>query len=239
MDEPTQVTSPTRSDSKRKQSSPPDCYVCKVCGVAGHWIQQCPEHRPRKKKKKAAASSTTPHVFVAGVDPSAADIEEAREMQKIKPPNCFCGITSRLKKVKRSSQGQNSRAIGKYFFFCAKQKSNDTKCQFARPVEDELKPKKERLCTFFKKTGKCKKGDKCVFRHELVANDSVVAAKGNPMAATKSEKKQDATTKPIEKAGNVDKSSSESNARPVEREGNDDKSSSTGSDGDEDDDEQF
>jgi hypothetical protein len=211
--------------------------------VAGHWIQQCPENGPKKKKKKAAAasSSSTPHVFVAGVDPSEADIKEAREMQKIKPPNCFCGITSRLKKVKRSSQGQNSRAIGKYFFFCAKQKSNDTKCQFARPVEDELKPKKERLCTFFKKTGKCKKGDKCVFMHELkVANYSVVvAAKGNPMAATKSEKEQDSTTEPIEKADRVDKSSSESNARPVEIEGNDDKGSSTGSDGDEDDDEQF
>jgi hypothetical protein len=216
--------------------------VCNLCGVAGHWIQQCSEQRPKKKKKKVST-----HVFVAGVDPSPADIEHARELQKIKPPNCFCGKKSRLKKVKRSNskggdQHSPSRAIGKYFFFCAKQKSDDSKCQFARPVEDELKPKKERLCTFFLKTGKCKKGDKCMFSHEL-ANSGV--AKGKQLAATKSDKKIDTNADPIEKDDNVDKSSSESNARPVEREGKDDKSSSsesdsdTGSDSDEDDDQQF
>jgi hypothetical protein len=236
MDEPTQETNPTSSDSKRKQSSPPDGYLCNLCGVAGHWIQQCSQQRPNKKRKKRA--STPAHVFVAGVDPSEADIEKARQLQKIKPPNCFCGITSRLKKVKRSSskEGQHSRAIGKYFFFCAKQKSNDSKCRFARPVEDELTPKKERLCTFFIKTGKCKKGDKCVFRHELA---NAVVAMENQMATTATGKKHDTNEKPIEKEDNVDKSSSESKARPVEREGKDDNSISTSSDSDEDDDQQF
>lgn len=135
MSKPTSTNSDNNS-SKRKTSSPPDGYVCHVCGVAGHWIQQC-SNRPKTKRTKKSN-----HVFVAGVDPSAADIERARELQKIKPPNCFCGATARLKKVKRSTKSEASRAIGKYFFFCAKHKTDNTKCHFARPVEDELKPKK-------------------------------------------------------------------------------------------------
>jgi Zinc knuckle len=137
MSKPTSTSSDNNS-SKWKTSSPPDGYVCHVCGVAGHWIQQC-SNRPKKRTKKSN------HVFVAGVDPSEADIERARELQKIKPPNCFCGATARLKKVKRSTKSETSRAIGKYFFFCAKHKTDNTKCHFARPVEDERKPKKERL----------------------------------------------------------------------------------------------
>jgi hypothetical protein len=144
---------------KRKTSAPSEGYVCSICNKPGHWIQQCPEKRQKKKKNSK-------HIHTPGVDPSQADIDKAREMQKLKPPNCFCGITSRLKKVKRSKEDENSRAIGKYFFFCAKTKFDESKCRFARPVEDHLKPKKERICTFFAKTGSCKKGDKCMFSHE-------------------------------------------------------------------------
>ena len=75
---------------------------------------------------------------------------------------------SRLKKVKQSTHGgEQSRAIGKYFFFCAKQKDDSTKCRFARPVEDEITPKKQRLCTFFAKHKSCKKGNKCMFSHDV------------------------------------------------------------------------
>mmetsp|Transcript_19051 Transcript_19051/g.28345 ORF Transcript_19051/g.28345 Transcript_19051/m.28345 type:complete len:224 (-) Transcript_19051:3818-4489(-) len=147
---------------KRKTSTPPEGYVCNVCNTAGHWIQQCPNKKRSSKRQKSN------HVPVAGVDPSQTDIEEAREMQKITPPRCFCRIPSRLKKVKRSKEGgESSRAIGKYFFFCSKGKRDRSKCRFARPVEDEMKPKMERLCAFFAKTGNCKKGDKCVFSHDL------------------------------------------------------------------------
>ena len=62
----------------------------------------------------------------------------------------------------------NSRAIGHYFFFCNKAKNDESQCRFARPVEDETKSKKERVCTFFAKTGSCKKGDKCMFSHDVV-----------------------------------------------------------------------
>jgi len=165
------------------------------------------------------------HIYIPGIDPSEADIAKARELQKIKPPNCFCRQASRLKKVKQpkgkaaaankeaenggggggggrghqgkgqgQEQGQsrggddrgdgpprpgknnvkeNSRAIGHYFFFCAKPKSDSTKCRFARPVEDELKPKKERLCAFLLRKGFCKKGDACKFSHDLSLKDDI------------------------------------------------------------------
>ena len=151
---------------KRKTSVPSDGYICFICKEPGHWIQQCPMKNKRQKKKKT-------HLYKPGVDPSKEDIHKARQLQKIKPPNCFCGIVSRLKKVKRTKTGEDSRAIGKYFFFCSKGKFDDSKCRFARPVEDEVKPKKERLCTFFAKTGVCKKGQKCMFSHDVSVSASM------------------------------------------------------------------
>jgi hypothetical protein len=151
----------TAPDSKkRKETTPPAGYVCNLCHTAGHWIQQCSQ-KPSNKKSKSN------HVPVVGVDPSQEDIERAKELQKIKPPNCFCGGPSRLKKVKKSNVNpENSRANGNYFFFCAKKKL-DEPCRFARPVEDEMKPKKERYCAFMLKKGTCKKGDKCMFSHDI------------------------------------------------------------------------
>lgn len=145
---------------KRKISTPSEGYTCSICNEPGHWIQQCPQKGKRKKKN-------TDHVHTPGVDPSQADIDKARALQKLKPPSCFCGIKSRLKKVNRSNTGEESRAIGKYFFFCSKAKLDEGKCKFARPVDDHVMPNKQRICTFFAKNGSCKKGDKCMFTHEI------------------------------------------------------------------------
>lgn len=147
--------------NKRKASTPTDGYICSICSKPGHWVQQCPDKQRKKNKNNKN------HVYTPGVDPSDADIEKARELQKIKPPNCFCGIPSRLKKVKRSHAADNSRAIGKYFFFCSKRKDDTTKCRFARPVEDETKAKKDIVCTFFAKRGFCMRGERCMYKHEL------------------------------------------------------------------------
>ena len=177
-------------ETKRKTSTPPSDYICSLCNVPGHWIQQCELKRKKRKKNEN-------HIHVPGVDPSKQDIDRAREMQKIKPPKCFCGQPSRLKKVKKSSSGEDSRAIGKYFFFCNKAKFDETKCRFARPAEDEIKPKKERICTFFAKTGFCKKGDKCMFSHN-------VEVKGKK----KPEKKEQKSIVNLEAVKNSDNSSS-------------------------------
>ena len=76
------------------------------------------------------------------MDPSQKDIDLAREYQKIKAPNCFCGKPSRLKKVKKSNVNENSRAVGKYFFFCASRKTENP-CRFARPVKEHRQRKRE------------------------------------------------------------------------------------------------
>ena len=129
------------TQSKRKESSPPDGYVCRLCSVPGHWIQVCPTKKTGNKRKRKPSD----HVPVPGKDPSPEDIAEAQKMQEIPPPKCFCGITSRLNKVKRSKAGgDNSRALGKYFFFCSKKRDDDTQCRFARPAELELNKMKAR-----------------------------------------------------------------------------------------------
>lgn len=149
----TEETESTTCTVVKKTSIPPEGYVCNLCKVPGHWIQQCDQKDTRKKNKKRKKSSH--HEYQEGVDPSPKDIDRAREMQKIKPPQCDCGITSRLKKVKRSHATENSRANGSYFFFCSKKKDDSTKCNFAKPVDDLQKNKKDKIqSNFFAKKRK-------------------------------------------------------------------------------------
>mmetsp|Transcript_3168 Transcript_3168/g.6745 ORF Transcript_3168/g.6745 Transcript_3168/m.6745 type:complete len:288 (-) Transcript_3168:23-886(-) len=177
---------------KRKaDSSPPEGYVCRLCSIPGHWIQVCPTKKTGDKKRQ----KKTDHVPVPGKDPSPEDIEEARKMQQIPPPKCFCGLAARLNRIKRSKEGgDGSRAIGKYFFFCSKKRDDETQCRFARPAELEMSKEKvgargrkkadgrgggsdekvdekcnnsKQICKFFVK-GSCKKGKKCEFSHEIV-----------------------------------------------------------------------
>ena len=228
---------------KRKETTPPDGYVCHKCNESGHWIQQCPlkdendgSHKRRKKSN---------HVPVSGVDPSQADIDAAREMQKIPPPNCFCGMPSRLKKVKRSNVGgDSSRALGKYFFFCSKKKGDDTACRFARPVEDELMDKKDRICTFWAKNGSCKKCDKCMFSHDAppgkararsdAKKHADAAKKKEPKSANDTEEKQESKGEDSD-AGSAS-SSSDSSSLPSSSDSDNDDSSSSSSDDDSSDD---
>jgi Zinc knuckle/CCCH-type zinc finger len=159
------------TNKRKKMSTPPDSYVCKYCGIVGHWIQQCSKKKGNyKKKQKTNHTKTTHHIPVPGVDPSPENVQEARDMQKIPPPPCYCGSTSRLKKVKRSHQGgETSRAIGNYFFFCAKGKLDSSKCKFAKPaLTNELKTQARGPCRILAQTGKCPYGDKCMFRHDVV-----------------------------------------------------------------------
>jgi Zinc knuckle len=137
-----------QEQKSKRTSDPPEGYVCNLCSIKGHWIQQCPtkEETHNKKRKKKAE-----HEYRPGVDPSTNDIERAKRLQSIKPPHCDCGITSRLKKVKRSNVSEGSRANGRYFFFCAKKKSDATKCNFAQPVEENKSPKEKTQANFFAK----------------------------------------------------------------------------------------
>ena len=144
-------TTPAADEGGKKTTTPPEGYVCKVCGVPGHWIQQCSQKTKSKKRK----SSEQNHEYREGVDPSPKDIEHAKKMQQITPPPCDCGDRSRLKKVKRSNVTENSRAVGSYFFFCAKKKDDPTKCNFAKPVEEANKTKQDkRQSNFFAKRRK-------------------------------------------------------------------------------------
>jgi hypothetical protein len=67
-------------------------------------------------------------------------VDAAQKYQKWmtshEPPKCFCGNPSRLKKVKKKKT--QSRAAGKYFFFCATKKGENP-CRFARLVDEVMK----------------------------------------------------------------------------------------------------
>ena len=132
-------------------------------------------------------------------------------------PAGFCGLTSRLNKVKRSKEGgDSSRAIGKYFFFCSKKRDDETQCRFARPVEmemkkqkrvsdkvnakgggimgksgNEVKKKEKMVCKFFAKNGTCKKGKKCEFSHDVQGGKAPNKASEEMKEREKEENKKD------------------------------------------------
>ena len=139
----------------------------------------------------------------------------------------FCGLPSRLNKVKRSREGgENSRALGKYFFFCSKQREDETQCRFARPLDLERNKKnndgsgdrrtKEKsynaksvgrkktekittqVCKFFA-SGSCTKGSKCEFLHEQESR--------NAMNSVETEKKPTQICKFFAKHGSCKKGS--------------------------------
>lgn len=47
------MTDTQTSGIKRKVTTPPEGYVCKLCDATDHWIQQCPLKKKRKKQKKS------------------------------------------------------------------------------------------------------------------------------------------------------------------------------------------
>ena len=138
--------------------------------------------------------------------------------------------------MKRSKVQEESRAIGKYFFFCSKKRDDETQCRFARPVDMELKKDKKidsrmkakkkegvvskaaakvdntsttktnQVCKFFAKTGSCKKGDKCEFSHEKGGGNVKKAT-----APAKTQKKE-TSTPDEETKDESDKSSSDSSS---------------------------
>lgn len=130
-------------------SSPPDGYICNLCQQPGHWIQACPDRRKRnQQQKRQKKKQQQEHIPVPGVDPSPKDIEAARKYQQWlathPAPMCFCRQPSRLKKVKKNKKVQaDSRAIGKYFFFCNK-KRTDSPCRFAKLAEEVMKEQKRK-----------------------------------------------------------------------------------------------
>ena len=100
---------------------------------------ECPDRRKINRQKQQKKKD---HIPVPGVDPSQKDIEAAQKYQKWmashEPPPCFCGNLSRLKKLKKKKT--QSRAAGKYFFFCATKKGENP-CRFARLADEVMKEK--------------------------------------------------------------------------------------------------
>ena len=78
-----EATTEDATKRKKVEKQPPDGYVCRLCSVPGHWIQVCPTKKTGSKKRKASE-----HVPIPGKDPSAEDIERAKELQAIPPPKC-------------------------------------------------------------------------------------------------------------------------------------------------------
>ena len=145
----------TTKKNSKKTTIPPEGYVCNLCNIQGHWIQQCPSRdKPennRSTRSNKKRKTNTQHEHEPGKDPSPKDIEQAKKLQAIKPPLCDCGVPSRLKKVKRSHVTEGSRANGKYFFFCIKKKNDPTKCNFAQPVDETKTPKDKKQANYFAK----------------------------------------------------------------------------------------
>jgi hypothetical protein len=127
------------------------------------------------------------------VDPSQDDIAQddiarAHELQQIKP-----------KGQEVDCWWRRISGCWQLLFLFNKAKGDESKCRFARPVQDVTKPTKDRLCTFFTKTGSCKKGDKCMFSHD------VPGGKGKANDASPSEPEDQAEAEVTAESGGIEK----------------------------------
>lgn len=39
-----------KTEEKKDRGPPPDSYVCKICHIPGHWIQECPDRGDKDKE---------------------------------------------------------------------------------------------------------------------------------------------------------------------------------------------
>ena len=178
------ITVKSEDRKKRKFKECPATYTCKLCDQAGHWVYDCAQFVPNENKKKKKKKKNPGLEKIAANNqrnPTEADIAKAKEMQKKMAfvnknrPKCFCGLASKLSKVKRTkNEDPNSPAIGCFFYFCSKDQRDETKCSFNRPVEEDENTKKytssgskdkKKKCRFYFANGECKKGESCNYSH--------------------------------------------------------------------------
>lgn len=71
-----------RGKTDKERGPPPDSYVCKICHIPGHWIQECPERNDQ------SADSTRPRDgYVCKICQSAEHhIRDCPQKGKGRPP---------------------------------------------------------------------------------------------------------------------------------------------------------
>lgn len=244
------VCESTTKPLNKKPSVPPEGYVCKLCQTSGHWIQRCPEKKKHgnKNKKKNPDHVHRPGIDPSRDDIEKA---KALQKLKPPPCFCLIPSRLKKVKRSFATSGssnnnnssnardnnndnesnydrpepdyENSRAIGNYFFFCSKKRDDHGKCRFARPVEDHdaITPRSQRICTFFQKTGSCRKGDACAFSHDV---GKVVT----PTPRNNDNKRK------RNKQGEIDRDTEQKKKKDDNDVKDDDSSSSSDSDGDDD-----
>jgi hypothetical protein len=232
----------------------PDGYVCSLCHAPGHWISDCSQFKKKKSKKQTNGDGTAAHTPISGQDPSEEDIERAKAIQrkmvhmnKLKPPDCFCGLPSRKARINEKNKKEiDQRARGKWFWFCSKTKGDYTKCKMARVIEerDEEGARVKKVCTFWAQDQTCRKGANCSFLHEgwvgnttggkiVVEGEEKVAAAASTSSSSAAQEKEDAVVnnKEEEEEVAVEKDDDkEESSKSEEGKGKAEKSSSDSSD---------
>ena len=64
---PTHNLSVHSSSNSLQKMHPPGNYVCRLCGVPGHWIEQCSKFQPRKEMFKIIGHSVPPKNYVCNL----------------------------------------------------------------------------------------------------------------------------------------------------------------------------
>jgi hypothetical protein len=115
----------------------PDGYVCKACNEKGHWVFDC---KFKVKKRKVIEDDADEKQEVKKItiesskfrQPTAIDIKRAQEIMPVirqsEAPKCSCGEIARARKNRK----QGSTGYGLMFWWCAKSKDDETRCNFAK-----------------------------------------------------------------------------------------------------------
>lgn len=115
----------------------PDGYVCKACSKPGHWVYDCAlkSKGVKRQRNEKPATLLKKNIDPKFREPTLEDIARAKEiMPVIKPsqaPNCLCGLKSSARKCRK----KDSQAFGLMFWWCSKQKDDETRCTFSKRAD--------------------------------------------------------------------------------------------------------
>mmetsp|Transcript_21858 Transcript_21858/g.28545 ORF Transcript_21858/g.28545 Transcript_21858/m.28545 type:complete len:135 (-) Transcript_21858:35-439(-) len=124
--------------NNRPTKEVPEGYVCKACNEKGHWVFDC--KFKVKKRKVDMVKDETPSSKVEKITinsdkqrvPSRQDIIRAQEIMPVirvsEAPTCICGDKARARKCRN----KESTGYGLMFWWCAKSRNDETRCNFAK-----------------------------------------------------------------------------------------------------------
>ena len=158
---------------KKKTKPPPDTYVCRLCGIKGHWLWQCSEKSGEERKRKGEGEGEREAALAAadrdgfretndatnGVFPNPT--EETTLQRATSLHINISAVSTKRHTAQKKAKQERALVLCKFFMDGACHRGAN--CTFSH---SGTPTKKKDPCRFFI-GGHCSKGAECLYNHHL------------------------------------------------------------------------